>query len=94
MAGSTSKLLNKRALSISEAAALACVGRSTMENWLAQGLIPFEELPGQGKGRKKFRRIRKSDLDSFLDFYYREPPIIKEIKKMEGEILLPYYKEA
>lgn len=67
------KTLNKRALSISEAAQYACVGRSTIENWLASGLVPYEELPGSGSGAYRFRRIRKADLDGFLEKHYVVP---------------------
>ncbi len=62
---------DKRALSISEAANYACVSRSTVENWLNRRLIPFEELPGR-KGKYRFRRIRKSDLDRFLNDSYSD----------------------
>lgn len=62
----------KRALTVAEAARYACVSRGTLELWLAKRLLPFEELPGQGNGRKKFRRIRHADLDAFLDKHYKE----------------------
>jgi excisionase family DNA binding protein len=59
------EIFEKRAFSIAEAALYACVSRGTIEGWLARGLIPFEELPGSGAYR--FRRIRKVDLDVFLE---------------------------
>jgi excisionase family DNA binding protein len=60
----------KRALTIAEASAYVGVSRGTLTNWILSGLIPFEELPGRGNGSHKFRMIRKSDLDAFLERYY------------------------
>jgi excisionase family DNA binding protein len=56
----------KRALTIAEACEYACVSRGTVESWLAKGLLSYEELPGTGS-KQRFRRIRKKDLDTFLD---------------------------
>ena len=56
----------KRALTIAETAEYTCVSRGTVESWLAKGLLPYEELPGTGS-KQRFRRIRKKDLDTFLD---------------------------
>jgi excisionase family DNA binding protein len=65
------KFSDKRALSISEAAKYACVSkRGTIENWISQGLLPFEELAGRGGGNQKFRRIRLDDLNTFLESHY------------------------
>jgi excisionase family DNA binding protein len=61
---------NKRALSIAEAARYACVSRGTIENWLTKGILPCEELPSRGNGAYRFRRIRKQDLEEFLDKSY------------------------
>ena len=60
------ELKNKRAFNISEASDYACVSRGTVEFWLAKGLLPYENLPGSGD-KQRFRRIRKKDLDEFLD---------------------------
>ncbi len=60
------KLQKKRALTLSEAAEYACVSRGTVEHWITQGLLPFEELPGTGT-KQRFRRIRRKDLEAFLD---------------------------
>ncbi len=60
---------SKRAFSVSEAARQACVSRGIIEYWLTCGL-PFEELPGTGE-KNKFRRIRRDDLDAFLESYYQ-----------------------
>lgn len=78
------KLEIKRALSVAEAARYACVSRGTLELWLAKRLLPFEELPGQGNGRKKFRRIRRSDLDEFLDRHYKD----KNQRKQKLDIMV------
>ena len=64
-------LSDKRALSINEAAKYACVSCGTIKNWIAQGLMPYEELPGRGKNAYRFRRIRLKDLDEFLDKFYK-----------------------
>jgi len=64
-------LSDKRALSISEAAKYACVSRGTIENWITQGLLPYEELPGRGENAYRFLRIRLKDLDEFLDNFYK-----------------------
>ncbi len=79
----------KRAFTIKEAAEYACVSRTTVENWLSLGILPYENLPGRGDGMHSFRRIRKNDLDRFLNIYYK-----KSINKLPKEpdnklILLP-----
>ena len=58
---------DKRALTIKEAAEYACVYRSTVKNWIARGILPYEDLPGEGSGSHRFTRIRKEDLDGFLN---------------------------
>ena len=75
------KTINKRALTIQEVAQYACVSRGMVENWLNWGLLPFEELPSRGKGVYCFRRIRKSDLDDFLNRYYRQYPQSEKTNK-------------
>ena len=67
------KTSDKRALTIREAAEYACVSRGTIENWLTRGVLPFEELPSRGTGKYCFRRIRKTDLDAFLNRFYITP---------------------
>jgi hypothetical protein len=74
-------LFNKRAFSMKEAAEYACVSRSMIENWLTWGLLPFEELPSRGKGAYCFRRIRKKDLDEFLNKYYQHTSISSKSSK-------------
>ena len=64
------ELLKKRALTISEAATYACVSRATLLGWITSGILPFEDLPGRGNGSYRFRLVRKSDLDEFLNRYY------------------------
>ena len=83
-------LTQKRALSITETAELAGVSRGTICNWLSQGLLPFEEFPSiRGNGRKRFRRIRKTDLDAFLDKYYKGYEHQTEAKSKPPLTLLP-----
>ncbi len=63
----------KRAFTITEAAEYACVSRATLQNWIVLGLLPYEELPSRGDGSRKFRLIRKYDLDAFFTkHYYRK----------------------
>ena len=81
----------KRAFTITEAAEYACVSRGTIENWLAKGLLKYEELPGNG-AKQRFIRIRKKDLDEFLDQYIKESKASKlKSAKVEhnGIYLLP-----
>lgn len=80
---------DKRALSICEAARYACVSRGTIENWLSQGMLPFEELPGRGSGNKKFRRIRLNDLDSFLELHYCSTSQVSRTETKKDLMLLP-----
>ncbi len=83
------KNLIKRAFTISEAAEYACVSEGTIRNWVNSQIISFEELPGRGNGSHKFRLIRKSDLDKFLDKNYQQASK-KPIKKFSKDFsLLP-----
>ena len=82
------KKYDKRALTIMEAAEYACVSRSTIENWLTKGLLPFEEIPNLGEGKYRFRRIRKHDLDEFLDTLYSGNNRAKAGKEDKKPILL------
>ena len=81
------KIFDKRALTIQEVAQYACVSRSTVENWLVKGMLPYEEIPGIGKGKYCFRRIRKKDLDEFLNKLYRQSNF-SEIKKSNSKLIL------
>jgi hypothetical protein len=81
----------RRAFNVSKAAEYACVSRGTMEAWLTKGLIPYEDLPSTGE-RNRFRRIRKSDLDAFLDKHRSvgkntAEPFMKP--SLDGVFLLP-----
>ena len=60
---------NKRALTIVEAAKYAGVSRGTINFWIRSGKLPFENLPTKGKFYKMIR-IRKEDLDKFLESFY------------------------
>ena len=89
------KIFDKRALTILEAAQYSCVSRGMVENWLNGGLLPFEELPSKGKGLYCFRRIRKSDLDNFLNKYYRQYPQFEKTKNLiELNELSVYHKKV
>ena len=90
-----SKLGTKRALTIAEASRYACVSRGTLEAWLIQGLLPFEELPGRGNGVHKFRRIRRIDLNKFLNQHYHQPRTERKEKSNKTNfILLPRKKDT
>ena len=78
---------DKRAFNINEAAEYACVSRGTIENWLNKGLIPYEELPSRGKGLYHYRRIRKKDLDDFLNKFYLKYHITQPDNKKESKEL-------
>jgi len=83
------KSIDKRAFTIKEAADYACVSRSTVENWLNKGLLPYEELPGRGNGLYHYRRIRKKDLDEFLNKFYLKYNITQSYnKKVSKELIL------
>jgi len=58
---------DKRILSINQAAKYAGVSRGIFDDWIRKGFIYYEELPGRGKGYRRFIRIRRDDLDAFLD---------------------------
>ena len=64
----------QRILSIKQAAAYIGVSRGTLNQWLNRGLLPYEELPGRG-GVYHFRRIRREDLDNFLEHHYRRSAV-------------------
>jgi len=72
MTPSSFSALNKRALSISEAAEFLCVSRSSVRNLLSSGILPFEELPGRGNGSKRFILIRTEDLIHFTEKHYKQ----------------------
>jgi len=80
---------NKRALTIQEAAEYVGVSRGTLDNWLAKGLLPYEELPGNGARAYRFRRIRKSDLDEFLDGCLHDATALQEKPSRAKVVLLP-----
>ncbi|MFC1553935.1 helix-turn-helix domain-containing protein [candidate division KSB1 bacterium] len=88
------KQISRRAFTIKEATDYACVSRGTIENWLANRLLPYEKLPGRGKGTKRFVRIRKSDLDSFLDAQIQQSCQSNTKTSPENIILLPKCSEV
>ena len=58
-----------------------------MDNWLARGMLAYEELPGSGSGLYRFRRIRLADLDAFLDGFRHEVPV-RGLSKSRPKIIL------
>ena len=85
----TQSFIDKRALNIAEAAQYACVSRGTIEHWLSTKLLPFEELPSHGRGRKRFLRIRQVDLDKFLNAHYCIQSKDRRVEEHEELTLLP-----
>jgi len=83
------RTLDKRALTILEAAEYACVSRGIVGAWLAKGLLPYEELPGNGSGSYRFRRIRKADLDEFLDRCHKDATAFHARRTEQKVTLLP-----
>jgi len=79
----------KRAFTIAEASEHACVSEATIRNWLVSGLLPYEELPGCGTGVNKMRRIRRCDIDEFLDRHYHKQNHSGRIKSQEPLVLAP-----
>ena len=78
--------LLKRALSIKEASQFLCVSRGTLENWMARGILPYEEYPGRGPGGRRFKRIRLEDLRNFIKINYNGS---HQPSKTKNVILLP-----
>ncbi|GAG19628.1 unnamed protein product, partial [marine sediment metagenome] len=60
----------KRILTLAEAARYSGYSRGMIEYWLAQGLLKCEQPPSRGNGKHRFRRIRREELDAFVDQYY------------------------
>jgi hypothetical protein len=82
-------LTEKRAFSIAEAAKYACVSRGIVDNWLNKGLLPYEELPRYGNGSNRFRRIRRHNLDNFLNDKYQNKAKQSKTVKSKDHFLLP-----
>lgn len=84
-------LTQKRAFTIPEAADYSCYSRGTIEGWIARGLLPYEEPPGRGDGKHRFRRVRRTDLDAFLDAHYQQVKVHAESRQQIGNeiVLLP-----
>ena len=80
---------SKQYLTIIEAAKFACVSRSTIVNWITEGLLPCIELPGRGNNVYCFRRICRKDLDEFLELFRKKRKTNIKEKLIEKLILLP-----
>lgn len=76
----------KRAFTIAETAVYVGVSETTVRNWIAADMIPYEELPGRGKGSYRFRLIRMVDIDDFLDKHYHDHK--KERKQYQDDLIL------
>lgn len=64
------KIEIRKILSINGAAQYSGYSRAVVEYWLNSGLVPFEEVPTPGQ-KNRCRRIRKTDLDTFLEDHLR-----------------------
>ena len=65
------KGLSGRVLSVNSAARYTGYSRAVVEYWLNDGLLPFEEVPTPGT-KNRCRRIRRADLDQFLEMYLKK----------------------
>jgi len=61
-----------RILTFAQAARYIGVSESTLRVWVSDGKLPYEELPNT-RGKRPFRRIRRADVDAFLDKHYNLP---------------------
>ena len=59
-------LQDARIFSVNECHLYSGYSRGIIQYWLDTGLIPFEEIPKPGQ-KNRCLRIRKADLDDFLD---------------------------
>lgn len=78
-------------MSVSEASRYTGYGREMIEYWIDRCGLPFEQPPTPGR-KNRFRRIRKADLDAFLETHYRREPQRQErVQENEREkvTLLP-----
>jgi excisionase family DNA binding protein len=89
MSADKSNNQDKRAFTVTQAAVYVGVSRATIQNWVVNNLLPFEELPGRGQGAYRFRLIRKADIDLFLNDHYKTPEKAHNTKTREKLILLP-----
>ncbi|OGG03015.1 MAG: hypothetical protein A3F83_05500 [Candidatus Glassbacteria bacterium RIFCSPLOWO2_12_FULL_58_11] len=64
------KGLSGRVLSVNSAARYTGYSRAVVEYWLNDGLLPFEEVPTPGT-KNRCRRIRRADLDQFLEVHLK-----------------------
>ncbi|HUU26288.1 MAG TPA: helix-turn-helix domain-containing protein [archaeon] len=62
---------NKRILSVNAAAKYSGYSCAVVQHWIDSGLLEFEEVPVKGS-KNRCRRIRKADLDQFLERYLKK----------------------
>ena len=80
----------KPLLSIPEATRYSGFSRGMITNWLDAGVIPYVDLPpGRGKGVYRNRRIRRVDMDAFLEKYYHTGRPNRKVTTADPIILLP-----
>ncbi|MCE5270383.1 helix-turn-helix domain-containing protein [bacterium] len=63
--------LSRKIFSLNAAAEYSGYSRAVVEYWLDSGLLPFEEVPTPGQ-KNRCRRIRKADLDAFLEGHLKK----------------------
>ena len=66
------KTYNKRAFTIKEAAEYIGVSRGIIHHWIDIRILPYEEFPGTGKIKRRFRLIRKHEIERFLEKFHNK----------------------
>lgn len=61
----------KRVLNVSEAARYSGYSRAIIEYWIDNGQLSYEEVPTPGQ-KNRCRRVRRADLDQFLEMYLKK----------------------
>ena len=80
--------LSRKIFSLNSAAKYSGYSRAVVEYWLDSGLLPFEEVPTPGQ-KNRCRRIRKADLDAFLEGHLKRNRVTASSRqKTESLILL------
>lgn len=81
---------NCKLLTVKQAADYIGVARQTLQAWLQRGLLPFIELPAtRPRAVYRFIRLRREDLDDFLERHYRRSAIADKPAKSLSNQLIP-----
>jgi excisionase family DNA binding protein len=69
---------------IKQAAEYLGISRGSLKGYIDRGELPYELHKGRGKGKYRFIRIRKSDLDALAARIYRSLKVCKEKRHQSG----------